>query len=64
MLTLFLIGVIMALLALVILAVAILGAAIVLLGKLAGVAIAVGFFAFGAWVILKAAKAIYDKVMK
>lgn len=64
MLTLFIIGVIMALLALMILAVAILGAAIILLGKLAGVIVAVGFFALGAWIILKVAKSIYDNVMR
>lgn len=64
MLTLFIIGVVMALLAVAILAVAILGAVIILIGKLAGVIVAVGFFAFGAWIVLKLAKAIYDNMMR
>lgn len=64
MFTLFVIAVAMALIALVLLSVAVLGTLIILVGKLAGIAVAIGFLAFGAWIILRAAKAVYDKIMR
>lgn len=64
MFTLFVIAVAMALIVLVLLAVAVLGTLIILAGKLAGIVCTIGFLAFGAWIILRAAKAVYNKLMR
>lgn len=60
MLTLLIFGVVLAVMAIVIIAIAILGAFVVFVGKAAGILMSIGFAVLGIWIVCKAAKLIYD----